>query len=119
MTKPILAALAVLAAIAGIAVGGWQLGWWLQQSAVNHQSHINRSSYEFQTTLREQMFKKITDVHDIDVQVAAATPDNAAPLRAQRTAIVQQVCDLDLQVHGDIPTYLTQFVQKECVSRDS
>ena len=44
---------------AGIAVGGYQLNWWLRDQAVNRTAEINQDSYGRQNALVEQILDDI------------------------------------------------------------
>lgn len=84
----VLIAIGALLAVVGIAVGGWQGGWWLknnavqhnltiQQHAVNRQNKINRSSYEFNTTQLNQMQQDLNFIAQEDVALQS-DPNNTA-----------------------------------------
>lgn len=97
--------------LAGVVIGGYQGGWWLQKNAQNQNARIRRSSYEAQTTFRDEMVRKIGDVKSIDVQlVDSDTPQ----LRAQRTAIVAIVCADNSRIQGGLDESTAAFVAKEC-----
>lgn len=106
--------LAGLIVLAAIAVGGWQLGWWLKGSAVNHTNHIVRSSYEFQQAQITDMDQLLTQIGGIDVQITQQ-PQNAGPLKSQRAALESQFCnDYQSVTAIQIPSNLHAFAVEAC-----
>lgn len=115
MGKVIAGTVAVFAALALIVVGGWQAGWWFQQSATDHAAHINRSSYGNQQTLRDRISADLGVVTDISTQIVE-NPAEAAQLKAQRHAMVDKVCREAEQVTGDsLPNDQVAFVSANCL----
>lgn len=109
--KVSLAALGVTLMLALIGAGGYQAHWWLQKNEQNQNARIRRSSYEAQTTFRDEMVRKIADVKAIDVQLS----DHSTPqLVAQRTAIVSIVCADNSRTQGSLDESTAAFVEKEC-----
>lgn len=108
-----------LALIAGIIVGGYQLGWWLKGNAVNRNAAINRQSYEVQQTYREKALDDVTSVRAIDTQIAnPAYKADIAQLQAQRAAVVSQTCDAisRLTTSGaGVDPDVQSFHDQECV----
>jgi len=115
----ILSSILALVLIAGIVVGGYQLGWWLKKNAVNRNAKINRQSYEVQQTYHEESIRDMASVRAIDTQLAepGTTPDLRAQLQAQRMAIVTQTCDAisRLTISGaGVDPDIQSFHDKEC-----
>lgn len=108
------AAAAVL--VAGIIFGGWEAGWWFTAQNANRDSHVRRTTYGYQQTLRDQITKGIGDVLDVDRQLTQATGDNATALTAQRRAMANQVCNEATQVTGD-PLLADQasWISQNCI----
>jgi hypothetical protein len=98
-----MAALAAVVAAAVIAVGGYQLGWWLKAEATDRTAAINQSSYQRQNALVEGILDDIVEAEG-----------NLPP--AQRTAIVAQICANAAKLTGSIelPAATTAFLAKEC-----
>lgn len=96
-----------------VVVGGYLGGWWLQKDVNNRTAHINRTSFEQQTTYRDEMIRRIQDVRAIDVQIAE-NPSAAPQLNAQRIAIVNIVCRDNTHISGGLDTDTATFVGKEC-----
>lgn len=102
--RTVTAVLIAVLLVAVIAVGGWQLGWWLKSASVNKNARIQQDSYGRQTALIEQVYNGIKE---------AETP--AIPA-GQRVAIVSQVCDSASKLTGTIQltTNAAAFVAREC-----
>lgn len=81
-----------LLVVAALAVGGWKLGWWMQEESTNRRTSIANDSLARQQALVDEVTDKAADLRRIDVQVTTATPEQAAALNAQRAAIVDQFC---------------------------
>jgi hypothetical protein len=111
--KAILAVIGVFILVAALSFAGYQFHWFIAKSSANHQSQINRTGYNFQTTLRTEMYQNIGTVRDIDVQIAQS-PDNAGPLQAQRKATIDTICNEAAQLQGQAPTNIASFVSQEC-----
>jgi hypothetical protein len=108
-------ALGLMAVVAGIIIGGWQAHWWLAQSSTNHQSHILRSGYGNQQTLRDQITKNLGTLTDLDSQIIE-NPVSTVQLTAQRRAIANIVCQDAEQVTGDaLPADQVIWVNNNCV----
>src|ERR1039458_9126103 len=73
--KAIVGVVVSLVVIAALAVGGWQLGWWAQTSAVNHQAHIFANSYGTQSADIAEARNLATQITQVAVQINdPATP---------------------------------------------
>lgn len=108
----VFATLGALIVLGGIVVGGYLGGWWLKTDINNRQAHLNRTTFEQQTTYRDEMVRKIEDVQAIDAQLAA-TP--SPELQAQHQAIVNIVCRDNTHINGGLDRTTAEFVRKECV----
>ena len=106
---------ALLAIIAAIVIGGWQLGWWASNSATNHRAHIYEHSYGTQSAYVEQDRNLISQVTTIDVQLNdPATPASEHPsLTAQKSAIVTQACNMAHSI-TEPPSDIAQFMSAHC-----
>lgn len=116
MTKTVFAVIGGLLLTVLLAVGGWQLGWWMNESGTNRRARINNDSYARQSALVDDVLDKHRTALDIDVQLATATPAQAAPLRAQRIAVVAQFCDSFGQIKPTVtvPASVASFASQEC-----
>jgi hypothetical protein len=106
-----------LVLIAAIAIGGWQLNWWAQNSAVNHQAHIYSNSYGTQTADIQEARNLATQISQIDVQVTdSSTPaSEVSALRSQRTAMVTQACSITYNIAPNLmPPDLSTFTSTNC-----
>jgi hypothetical protein len=107
----------IVAAIAvALAIGGYQLGWWLREENVNRTAEIRRDSFERQETLRDQIIAQADDLARVDVQLAnpTITGDQAAALGGQRAAMSRQLCSLAADLVGDITPTVNRIIQGEC-----
>ena len=106
-----------LAVIAAVVVGGWQAGWWFTAQNVQKQAHINRTSYEAQKTYRDKIVADQTTIATITAQIAdpSTTTDQKQALTAQRTAVVNEVCQVATNLTAsDLPTVIVTFVTSNC-----
>ena len=83
--------LVALGIIAGLVIGGWQLGWWIKGASVNRNARILQHNDGRQTAYIDQVRHLETDLRAIDSQIALS-PDQAATLRAQQSAERDQLC---------------------------
>lgn len=102
--------------VVAIAVGGWVGGWWLREEATNRTTAIANDSLARQSALVDSVLDRHRTALDIDVQLSTATPDQAAALHAQRTAVVNQFCDDYVQLTGrmTVPSSIDTFAAQEC-----
>ena len=116
MTKWALAVIGGAVLLVGIVVGGWQLGWWASEEAVNRRAEINEQSFARQTALQEEVLTRYREVTKIDTQLTYANDEQAKALRAQRKALVVRLCDAEARMTGrvTIPADAQAFVQEEC-----
>lgn len=96
-----------------VVVGGYLGGWWLKTDTTNRTSKLNRKSFEQQTTYRDEMIRRISDVQSIDVQIAQS-PELRPQLEAQRRAVVNIVCRDNTHIQGGLDNSTAAFVSKEC-----
>jgi hypothetical protein len=92
IAKSTLAVIGAVLLVVALAIAGWQLNWFVAKKNVNRQTGIDNSSTARQSALQQDILTNIATVRSIDVQIAQA-PDDAPELKAQRVAIVSQVCD--------------------------
>lgn len=110
-------ALAGLAVIALVILGGWRAHWWFAGQNANRQAHIIRQGYSNQQTLREQITQQIENVGSVSVQIAQSAGDAAEvqALKSQRIAIVNVACQDASEVTGDpLPTSQGQWASTNC-----
>ena len=102
-TTIVLAALLGIALVVAIAIGGWQLKWWMRSETVNRTAQINQDSYQRQNALIEGILDDISEAQ-------GNLPS------AQRIAIVDQVCDSAAKLTGSIqlPASALAFIAQEC-----
>ncbi len=114
--KTVAGIVAVALLIAGVIFGGWEAGWWFTTQNANRDSHVRRTTYGYQQTLRDQITKGISDVLDVDRQLTQATGDNATALTAQRRAMANQVCTEATQVTGDpLNADQASWISQNCI----
>lgn len=109
-----------LVVFVGAPLAAWRLGWIFAQKNADFQAHVIRHGYSNQTTLRDDLTRKIGDTNTITVQIAQVgntNPELAGSLRAQRFAVASIVCREANQVTGDaLPPEQQQFVQANCLA---
>ena len=112
----ILAALGVVILIVAIAIGGWQLKWWLAEETTNRTTGIANESLARQQARVDETLDKAATIADIDVQISLVTPEQATVLVAQRRAVVSQFCDAygGLTDRLTVPTSVVTLSQQEC-----
>lgn len=111
VTPVLVAAVVVLLALV-LLVASYLGGWWLFADRTRREGEIRRQTFEFQQGSVDAAQQKAVEVRRIDVQLGA-DPGNQA-LIDQRTAIVDQTCQLIARVNGDLPSDLDTFKAKEC-----
>lgn len=113
--KVALAVVGALVVMAGIVVGGWDLGWFAASSATNHQNHIYQQSYGTQTAEIEQVRTDLTTIDQIDVQLAdRATPaSEQSALAAQKVAVTNQACGVAMNITSP-PADVSAFRSTNC-----
>ena len=113
--KGILITLASLALVAGVAIGGWNLNWWMANSSTNHIAHIYHNSYGAQSADEQQVQNLVTSIYGMDSQIASpATPaSEVSALQAQRIATITQACGLAANINEPTPD-IARFVSADC-----
>lgn len=116
---PLLTALAVIGLIlllGGIAVGGYQLNWWLKEESVNRTAEIRRDSFDRQETLRDELIDQADDLAGLDVQLAnpTITDDQSTALNGQREAMRRQLCSLAADITGSTTPVVDQTIRENC-----
>jgi len=88
-----------------VAVGGYQLHWWLRGQEVNRSAQINQQGYGRQNALVEQILDDIKDAETLGIPAG------------QRIAIISQICDSAGKLTGSIelPFAAQQFINQECI----
>ena len=106
----------VIVVVAAFSVVAWQGGWWLREESVNRSAEIREDSFARQTALLGEVIDLNRDVANIDVQLLSATTEQAPVLRAQRKAIVNQMCDSSIRLNDrtNIPNGVQNTLRVEC-----
>jgi hypothetical protein len=109
------AALVAVAFVALIIFGGYKAGWWLTADSQQRRVELNHDTYGVQAD-QTQIAQDVTTINQITVQISTADPGTAAALRAQRRAVLGQLCSTYAGI-GD-PTRLDatthQFADANC-----
>ena len=99
----------------------WFGYWALRESSVNRNAEIDRNSFERQTTLRSEIVDQYDDIAGVDVQIVQAGDDQelVAVLRAQRVALVDQLCGLSAQLVDaqSVEPTVARIINTECNNR--
>lgn len=91
----------VIILVAGIAIGGWNLYWWMNKASTNNTTTILQHSIA-------------VNVGDIDAARNKISELTGLPDGPQKTAITTQVCALVASLTGNIPSDLASFQAQEC-----
>jgi len=104
-----------LVGIVLIAIGGWQLGWWMKNYSVNQNARIYQNGYGAQSAWSERVQNEISTIRGIDVQIAAPqTPaTEVSALQSQRAALVTQACQKAAQINQP-PSDVATFISTDC-----
>lgn len=78
--------------LVGVVFGGWEAGWWFTGQDAQRQWAVDKSSGAYQQGHADQLSNEILDLNKINGQIAAAGPEQAAQLKAQRAAEGQMAC---------------------------
>lgn len=108
---------AALVLLAGLIVGGWQLGWWFQAQNATRQAQNTQNGYSNQTTLRQQVTSQLATVDTITTQIAANQGDTSlvTALDAQRMSVAGIVCSDAAQITGTpLPAQQAEWVSANC-----
>jgi hypothetical protein len=99
-----------------VVVGGYQLGWWLQEQGVNRTTGIANDSLARQQALVDTVLDKAETITDIDVQLTQVSPDQADVLEAQRIAVLDQFCNAYGGLTGrlTVPVSVDSLYMQEC-----
>lgn len=113
--KWILATIGCLALLAGIVIGGWQLGWWMKSYSVSRNAQIYHNSYGAQSADEQQAQNLITQVSTIQVQITdpAVPPAELPALRAQENNIITQACAIIENITQPTPDVVS-FASQNC-----
>lgn len=105
----LLAVLAVIVVVA-LAIGAWQLGWFVEEKNVDRQTQVNDQSQGRQQALTSKVLRDIETVREIDGREDDGTNT------ARREALVESICMDAGQLSGSVtmPTSATNFINSEC-----
>lgn len=73
-------------------------GWWVTKDSTDRQGEVNRHSYGYQQSARDELGRNIGEVNTLTVQIAAAAGEQAAALRGQRHALLANACRVAKQI---------------------
>ncbi len=109
---------ATIVLIAGLSIGGWQLGWWMQSYSVNRTAQIYQHGYGAQSAYSEELERLIVQIDGLDVQINDPTTpaDEVSALQAQKAAMVIQGCDIASKLTVTPPNNIQQFVSANCLA---
>lgn len=107
---------ATVAAIVALFVLGWSLGWWLEEKAVNKESHIFEKSYGSQSAYIEELQRGEVELSRIAVQIKdPRTPaSERESLASQEAAVTQQTCAVAARITSSLPETEARFVATHC-----
>jgi hypothetical protein len=105
--------------IAALAVGAWQLGWFVKEKNVERSAHIYRQSYANQERLREDISEKITAVATIESEYKSLSwpeeKEEIQALESQARAITNITCHDAEQISGDeLSPSQSEYISANC-----
>lgn len=100
--KVFLAIVGFILFVVVITVGGYQLGWWLKEDAVNRNTQINNNSVARQTALQDEVIDLYSDIADLDVIIVEANPEEKTVLLAQKNALTDRFCEAYGKINGNV-----------------
>lgn len=114
--RTIAGAIGAVVLVAALSVGVYQGGWWLSEDGVNRRAEINNQSFARQSALQEEVIDKYRVLADIDVQISTATDSQAAPLKAQRKAVLDQLCLAwgQMTETATVPATAATYAERNC-----
>jgi len=93
-----------------IAIGGWQLGWWLKTSATNRNAvtyqHSSVAKLQNLISQIDQVDSRLIDVNTSQSEKATLTP--------QKSALVNQACGISVGITAPLPSTEAAFVASNC-----
>jgi hypothetical protein len=110
-----LAAAGAVILIAAIAIGGWQLNWWMASSATNHVAHIYQNSYGAQSSDEQQAQNLISQIDTVSSQISDPSTPSAEvqSLQAQRASMTTQACGVIANINTPTPD-VAKFASANC-----
>jgi hypothetical protein len=102
--KAVWGAIAAIALIAVLAIGAWQLGWFVEEQNQNQRTRIDQQRQGAQESWQREAQRTVADI--------ARLPEDAT---ANRAALVTQACSLIGDLRDEFLTDdLGQFQREEC-----
>lgn len=112
----VLVSISSVVILIGVIVGGYLLGWWLEEDSVNRQGEIRRDSFEVQETARDEVLRQWAEIEKINVDMA--DPDTSDELRAallaQRSAAISQLCNVASDISGSVTPAVDKVIAENC-----
>lgn len=114
--RKLLVVIAAVAVVAGVVIGGWQLGWWAKQYSVNRNAHIYQTGYGAQSAYQEELQNLIVQIDGVQVQISepSTPPSEVSALESQKQAMVNQGCGIAAKLTSAPPNNLQQFISQNC-----
>lgn len=105
----------VILSFALLAWGGYELGWWLEEDAVNRSAEISDNSVNRESALREEALDHHDTVLNLRTTLTTATESQQPALEAQIAASIDRFCDSYGQIDNlQLPDSVNEFADKEC-----
>jgi hypothetical protein len=111
------AAVLAIIVVAGLAVGIWKLGWFVNEKNVQENSRIFRTSFANQERLREDLSEKVSEVRSIEVtigELSGKDPEQEEQLAAQAAAITEIACHDSEQISEGLSPEQESFIASRC-----
>ena len=109
-TVKAIAGIGAVVVAAAMAIGGWQLGWWLKTSATN------RTAVTYQPSSVAQLQNLVSQIDQVDNQLADANTSQSemATLTSQKSVLVNLACGISVRITSPLPSTEAAFVASNC-----
>ena len=96
----------------------WQIGWIFSNANVNRQTQQIQNSDSSQRSLVSDLTSQIANVEGITSQMAAASGQQLADLRAQRLGVARIACQDAAQLSGSdvLGDGVPQWIKSNCLA---
>ena len=104
--------------LGAVIVGLWQVGWIFSNANVNRQTQQIQNSDSSQRSLVSDLTSQIANVEGITSQMAAASGQQLADLRAQRLGVARIACQDAAQLSGSdvLGDGVPQWIKSNCLA---
>ena len=109
-TVKVIAGIGGVVVATAIAIGGWQLGWWLKTSATDRAAVTN----QYGPVAQLQNLISQIDQSDLQLVDANMSQSERAALTPQKSALVHLACGISVSITPPLPSAEAAFVASNC-----